>query len=288
MKLTTLIPLALKISIILIVFDLGLSASPRDAMYLFRKPGLLGRSLLSMNVIMPIFAASLAGAFDLRPAVKIALIALGVAPVPPILPKKQFKAGGQAPYVYGLLVTAALFATVFIPLAMKLIGMLFSIPLHESSAAIGKVVFLSVLAPLSAGILTRHYAPALAKRLEKPSSFVGSLLLVVSVLPVLFTQWPVIRSLIGNGTLFATAAFIVAGLAVGHLLGGPYPENRTMLALSTSSRHPGIALAIATANFPEQKQVPAAVILYLLVNATISIPYLRWRRHTEVDAKVKV
>ena len=36
---------------------------------------------------------------------------------------------------------------------------------------------------------------------------------------------------------------------------GPDPEDRVVLALSTASRHPGVALAIATANFPQETSV---------------------------------
>ena len=68
----------------------------------------------------------------------------------------------------------------------------------------------------------------------------------------------------------------LVGLAIGHLLGGPAPENRTSLAISTASRHPGIALALAQANFPAEKLVLAALLLYLLINAIVSIPYILW------------
>jgi bile acid:Na+ symporter, BASS family len=109
----------------------------------------------------------------------------------------------------------------------------------------------------------------------------ATVLLVVSVIPILFTAWPAIASLIGNGTLAAIAVFILAGLAAGHLLGGPEPDNRSVLALATASRHPAVAMAIASANFPDQKLVPAAVLLYLLISAILSAPYLKWigRQH---------
>jgi BASS family bile acid:Na+ symporter len=54
-------------------------------------------------------------------------------------------------------------------------------------------------------------------------------------------------SLVGNGTILALGAFTLAGLAAGHLLGGPNRDDCTVLALATASRHPGVALAIASA-----------------------------------------
>ncbi len=281
MNLAVLIPLALKASIALIVFGLGLQASLSDATYLFRRPSQLFRSLLSMNVVMPLFAVTLATAFNLHPAVKIALVALALSPVPPVLPKKTLKAGGRASYSVGLLAAAALLAIMVVPAVLEILERIFGWSLHQPAAAIARVVLVSVLAPLAIGIMVHRLAPGIAERLAKPVSLLATILLVASVLPVLFTQWPAIASLIGNGTLVALAAFVIVGLAVGHLLGGPEPDDRTVLAFSTASRHPGVALTIAGTNFPGEKLVLAAVLLYVLVSGIVSIPYMMWskRRH---------
>jgi hypothetical protein len=93
----TLLPYLMKVSIGLTVFALGLKVIPRDLTHLFRNPGLLFRSLLAMNVVMPLVAASLVEAFQLQPVVKIALVALSLSPVPPKLPKKELTAGAVHP-----------------------------------------------------------------------------------------------------------------------------------------------------------------------------------------------
>jgi len=87
----------------------------------------------------------------------------------------------------------------------------------------------------------------------------------------------------------AIAAFILGGLLIGHFMGGPKPENRAGLAMATASRHPGIAIALAVANFPEEKLAISAVLLYLLVNILVSIPYhiLTKRKTQEVVTEVK-
>lgn len=40
--------------------------------------------------------------------------------------------------------------------------------------------------------------------------------------------------------------FTFAALATGHLLGGPEEDDRTLLAFAAVSRHPGIAIVVAT------------------------------------------
>jgi BASS family bile acid:Na+ symporter len=277
MSLATLIPLMLKLSITVLVFSLGLEATYDDALYLFRHPSELVRSLLSMYIVMPLVAMALALGFDLHPAVKIALATLALSPVPPILPRKQVKAGGEASYAIGLLVVAALLSIVIVPLGVEVYQRVSGITLQVSAASVAWLVFTTALIPLGAGLLVHAFAPAFAERVSGPLSKVATLLLVLSVIPILFTAWRAVFSLIGNGTLVAFAAFILIGLAVGHFLGIDEPGHRRVLALSTASRHPGIAMAIAAANFPGQKLVPAATILYLIVSGILSAPYLKWR-----------
>ena len=81
------------------------------------------------------------------------------------------------------------------------------------------------------------------------------------MLPVLFTAWPSIIALVRRRTIVAIAAFVLVGLAVGHSLGGHDFHDRAVLALATATRHPGIALAIGTANFQEQEAVLPAILV---------------------------
>jgi BASS family bile acid:Na+ symporter len=103
---------------------------------------------------------------------------------------------------------------------------------------------------------------------------------VAGAIPILIVAWPAISSLVKEGGILPIAIFVLMGLAVGHLFGGPDPDDRTVLALSTATRHPGVALAIASANVPDgNKTVLAAVLLYMIVNGIVSIPYVNWRKH---------
>jgi bile acid:Na+ symporter, BASS family len=72
--------------------------------------------------------------------------------------------------------------------------------------------------------------------------------------------------------------FSAVGLAIGHALGGPDPDDRTVLALATATRHPGIAIAIASLNFPDQPGVMALVVYHLVIGGIVSAPYTRWRK----------
>jgi bile acid:Na+ symporter, BASS family len=278
MTIVVLIGLAIKASIFLTVLGLGLDADWEDVTYLFRRPSLLVRSILSLNVLMVIFAVAIATAFDVvAPAIKIALVSLAMSPVPPIFPKKLRKAGGKSSYAIGLVVTAALFSLVLIPGWLELLGRYFGFEVDEGLRQIIPIVLISIMVPLFLGILIRRLAPRFAERALNPVSVVGAVLLVISALPILFKLAPAMWGALGHGVLWTMTLFGVVGIVVGHLLGGPDLEERGILALATSTRHPGIALAIATLNFPQRKdEVMVIVVYHLLVGAIVAIPYNRW------------
>lgn len=285
MSLQKLILIGLALSALLNVFSIGLKASLHDATYLFRRPAELVRALLSMYVLMPLFVVVLMSLFDFNPAVKIALVALSVAPIPPTIPAKMVGQGGTGSYVIGLHVATGLLAIIFVPLAMAIIGQVRNLALHMTMGPVARMVFLVVVIPIAAGIGLHKLAPAFSERVARPLTMISGIGVLVCIVAVWIAAAPAMWSLIGNGTVIALLAFVVVGLAIGHLLGGPTPQNRTSLAISTASRHPGIALLLAGANFPAEKLVTAAVLLYLIVNAVGSIPYLLWvkRRQPAVE-----
>jgi len=168
MDLATLLPLVIKGSILLMVLGIGLNASWQDAVFLVRRPALLIRSLLSMYVIMPLVAAGLVIALDLPAAVQIALVALMVSPIPPILPKKELKAEGHASYAISLLVTIAVLSIISVPITVSWLAVAFDRTGGVSSLAIAKVVLSSVLVPLAIGIAIRQWATGIAKDLRDP------------------------------------------------------------------------------------------------------------------------
>src|SRR3954447_25974236 len=145
MNLVSLITLALKVSVMLVVFSLVLGVSATDVLYLRRRPGQLIRSLFSIDVVMPLVSGAMATIFHLRPPVEIALLAIAISPVPPLLARKGLKAGGHAPYIFSLLVAAAVFAIVFIPATVLLTGKIFGLDVRQSAASIAELVLLTVL-----------------------------------------------------------------------------------------------------------------------------------------------
>jgi BASS family bile acid:Na+ symporter len=286
MTIAQLISIAIQLSMALMVFCVMLDARLEDVLYLWRRPSLLVRTVLSMNVVMPAIAILIALAFpDLSPPLKIALIAMSVSPVPPFLPSTEVKAGGRSSYVVGLLAVSALSSIVFVPAAAAFIGRIFGQEVQTAPSKIAFIVVTSLLAPLVLGIVVGRIAPSFAKKIAKPLSIAGTVLLVVAFLPVLVKIWPAIAASVGNYTLLTIVSFAIVALAVGHVLGGPAPEDRGVLALSTASRHPGVALAVAH-DTPNVLPVVGVVLIVVVAGAVLGKLYVKWagRGRASVEA----
>jgi bile acid:Na+ symporter, BASS family len=283
MDLKQIVMLALQVSILCTVFGFGLRATSDDLLYLVRRPGLLVRALLAVFVIMPIVAVALVRMFDFPPTVKVVLVALAFSPVPPLLPKKESKAGGDTSFGLGLMAILALVSIVTVPTTVEVLARFLGRQLVSAPGAIAAVLFKGVLVPLALGLAVRALVPAIAERLDKPVTLVARVLLPLAVLVLVSGALSAIWALIGNGTVLAMVVFTVAGLAIGHVLGGPNPDHSVVLALSTACRHPAIALTIATANFPNQR-FGAIILLYLIVNTVVGFPYVAWQRRQIAQA----
>lgn len=272
------IMLAVKASLALTVLAVSLNARPGDATYLVRRPSLLLRSFVAMNVVMPFVALWFTIVFALSPPVKLALITLAVSPVPPFLPNKAIKSGGDNAYIVSLLTTMAALSIVVIPLTIAFFGSLFGMPLTIRPAAIANIVATGILLPVAVGMLTRRTAPVLADKLVKPVRIIATVMLIGGFIPILKQAWPAMGAVVDDGTVFAIVGITVIGLAVGQTFGGSTREDRPVLALATACRHPAVAISIATTMFPNERLVPAAVLADLLIVAVVTLPYVRMSR----------
>ena len=147
---------------------------------------------------------------------------------------------------------------------------------HELAGSVGD---LGTDLPLIVGMLVRYFVPGFAERIGEGLIKISTVLLAIAVLPILVTNAPSVWSMIGSGVIVVLVLFTSVGLVAGHLLGGPNPDDRTVLALATCTRHPGVALAIAGLNFPEHKPTVMVIVLcHLIIGVVATVLYKAWRK----------
>jgi len=271
---TAAILLVLKLSIVALIFGIGLGSTPADFGYLWRRPALLFRSLLAMYVAVPLAALAAVKWLVLPIPVKTAILVLAISAGAPLLPKKLIRLGRES-YVFSLVVTSSLLAVVTVPAWLLVLAPLFGRESAVEPGAVGLVIAQAFLAPLVLGMLLRWPLSRVAERLSDLILKAGSILLLVAGLSLLATHVRLLAE-IGWLPLVSLAGLTAVALAIGHALGGPNPDDRTALAVVCGTRHVGIAMLAASA-VPGPRTI-ALVLAYLVASAAVSIPYLRWRR----------
>lgn len=273
------VKLILVLGVVLIVVAIGVRARPGDTLLLIRQRALGIRAMTAMFVLVPAFVLLLTWAVPLERAVRVALLALAVSPMPPIISKKELEAGADADYAIGLQVLGTVFSILVVPVMLVIAQPIFGVTGSFDPFAMSKILVVSVGLPVTTGMAIGHYLPQWRSRIALWAGRAGNVALLIGAAIVLWRTWPDMLALVGGGVLWVTALTIAFALAVGHWLGGPDEGNRGALAVASAARHPAVAISLSTAVFPEESAaIVAAVELFLISNILITIPYMRWRK----------
>jgi bile acid:Na+ symporter, BASS family len=271
------IGLVFQVSIVITVFGYGLGARTDDVAYVVRRPRILVVSLLAMFVVMPVVALALELYLDLPFGTRVALVAIAVSPVPQLFSRTARESGGRVSYAYGLGFAASVASIVLVPVLVDFVGRVRDRPLGLPLTTVAGTVLLTVLLPLAVGQLVHRLLPRVADWIRETVMRAGNLLLLLACVAVLIVVLPTIMRGLDLPTLVAVVVFIAAGLAVGHFLGGPEPDDSIVLAIACATRNPGLAIPIAAANFPNENVV-VAILLYAIIGGTVQKPYVNWQK----------
>jgi BASS family bile acid:Na+ symporter len=277
--------IALQAGIVCVVIATGLRSRWSDAAYLFRRPGVLVRSILARNFFVPLGALALASVYTREPAVRAAILVMSVTGVPPTLPESEFKAGTRDQTTLGLLITQTLLAIVLVPASLMLFNKVLGTQAEFEPARVAAIVGELTLVPFFVGMVVSYISHDFSIRISLGVHRIGQLLLLVGVGGIILTFTKVWVALSGNGTLLAISLMVCAALMIGHALGGQRRQDRIALAIASASSHPGLAVAIVAANATgaEAGEAVSAVLLYVVVAALVIKGYTFLMRDVPSD-----
>ena len=279
----TLILVALQFSIFLSMLTMGMGTSAADLRSLMSQPSRLVRSLVAINMLAPAIAIAVCKAFSLHPAIIIGLMTLSVAPVSNLFVQSMLPLVGpaRASYAYGLFFASSVVSALVTPLAVLVVQAIFGGDDRVSPLAVAQVVISSVLLPLGIGLLVGRRWPA-SKRLISGFQNVSTLVLLVCGGFIIAKGSSLMGSIVREGALTAVILITLLWLAAGHFLGGPNDEDRTVLAHGTVSRHPGVAIVVAT--LTDERLAPIGVLVAVVVSSLAMVPYTQWRKRRRTSA----
>lgn len=269
--------LLVKTTIFTLMLAIGVNLSFQQMISLWRRPGLLLRSLLAVILLVPLVVLLLLRWLDLPPAVATGLAVLAAAPGAPLTHKRSRMAGGSLPYSASLQLTLALLAVLITPLTLAIFYSLFeiqteSVRVFEVARQVAIVQFL----PVSLGLLVQRFGPKLAAVIGRPLNVVANVLFLTLVILALIPGLRMIVHL-GGLPLSAIVIMVIVSLTIGHILGGPTEDERSALAVASIARNIGLALLITTLSGVEKEIIPT-LLSYMLLGAIVAIPYSLWSK----------
>ena len=271
------------LTIFTLMFALGVNHSFEQLTSLWRRPGLLLRSLLAVVVLVPLVVVLLLWVFDLPPAAATGLALLAAAPGAPLTYKRSQMAGGDPAYTASLQLTLALLAVGITPVILAMFSSLFGIVIEgvtffQVARQVAQVTFL----PVIIGLSLKQFAPRLAEVLRQPASVLANILfiLLLLMLVLLLALVPELRALLNLGGLATVAILLMVAvsLTIGHLLGGPRRDQRSALATACIARNLGLALFIAELSDYGQHFIPT-ILTYMILGGLLAVPYAIWSKH---------
>ena len=264
--------LTLQTSLVLALVAVGLQSRWSDLSYALRRPALVLRAVVAVNVIVPLVAVLLVELFPLEPVVKAGIILMAVAPLAPAVPARMLKVGATPSFTVGLFVVLVLLSIVIVPITLAILSSIYPVHVRFAPEAAARLAVASILMPLIIGILVGTFFPTIAKRALKPARVLSSAGLLLCLVLITIMMWDEMTALLGNGALLVILLTIAAGLFAGHVLGGPERNDRAALSAAAALRHPGIAGAIIAENFAGAG-IEAVTMMFLLAAVVTTAVY---------------
>jgi BASS family bile acid:Na+ symporter len=260
---------------------IGLEVTARAIADELRDRSYIIRALVANLVVVPVVGITLALAVPMPGDVRAGVVLLAFAPGAPFAIQFTSRARGRVALAAGLLFLLAATSLVVTPLAawlmfpVELVGTPLRVPVLRL------VFWLVVLAaaPLAVGLLATRVLGRAGPKLASALHAVSMLAFVSLMIHTTALRSEAMRAVSGGGVA-ALALLLLAGMAMGWLMGGPDIETREILVTGTSMRNVAICLAIASLSLPESTvgvvavayaglMIPANMLFTLAVRLTL-------------------
>jgi BASS family bile acid:Na+ symporter len=256
-------------SVFLLVVSIGLQARFGSVFRVFSDAqdrqkilGALGARFLAVRMGVP------------GPTAGAVILALSIAPIAPILPRKQLKFGGDTDWVTAFQVTGTLLSLVLAPVYLGLLSRAFGLEMDAPMSSMMTILGMTVFVPLLVGMGLRQASPELASRLVRPLGLAGTVILAGVALLILVGMWPALVAAASTPALPASLVVAISGVILGHLFVRGDVSDKVPSAQAAVSRHPGVALTLAGAALGgTQPELLANLLLFVLVAAVVLAAY---------------
>ena len=247
---------------------MGLSLTVTQIIQPLKNARLVVLALLANFVLVPLLAYLITLVIPLEDDLATGLIVLAAAAGAPFLPKLVQVAKGSTAFGVGMMVLLMVVTIFYLPLVLP-----YLLPGVEVDPwAIAQSLIMSMLVPITIGLMIKAYAPETADRWHPVMNKISNLAILLLMVFGLGLNLSNILGLIGTGGILALVLFIIGSLVIGFILGGSDPAVRSVMGLGTAQRNVAAAIVVTAANFTTGDTMAfilvASIVLLLILMPT--------------------
>ncbi|MFS4416557.1 bile acid:sodium symporter family protein [Maribacter sp. 2307ULW6-5] len=268
----------LALSLIIIMFGMGLSLSLRDFALVFLRPKAIVIGLVCQLVLLPLIGFALISVFALRPEIAIGVIILAACPGGPTSNLITHLANGDTALSVSLTAACSFITLLTIPFLINLglqqvLGEGTVIQLNVVQTVLQ--VFVIVIVPVALGMVLKSRSPKYALRMQKPVKRASGIFFVLVLLAVVIKEREMLMSSFGEAglvTLSLNLLTMLTAFLLGHLF---HLEERQRISITIEGGIQngtlGITIATLLLNNTAYAIAPAVygVVMFLTAGAFI-------------------
>lgn len=240
-----------------VMFGVALQLTPRDFYLVFLQPKAAFLGLFSQFIALPFVTFLLVLIFQPQPSMAMGMILVAACPGGNISNFLTSFARGNAALSVSMTAVASLLAVLMTPLNITLWGSLYPptsdllTSVHISFVEMAEIVALILIAPMTLGMLLRHYQPELAASMQSYMQYASILIFgafVAIAFCVNFDLFIAHVHVVLLIVLVHNGAAILTGLGIGKLFYLSFADQKT-LAIETGIQNSGLGLGLIFAFF---------------------------------------
>ncbi len=241
----------LAVSLIIIMFGMGLSLSMRDFAAVFLRPKAIIIGLVCQLIVLPIVGFTLIKIFTLQPDIAIGVIILAACPGGPTSNLITHLANGDTALSVSMTTACSLITLLTIPFIVNLglqevLGAGTSIQLNILQTILQ--VFIIVIVPVALGMLLKSKRPIFSLRMQKPVKRASGIFFVVVLLAVIIKESELLFSSLDEAGLVSLSLNLVT-MAIGYGLGYLFKlslKQRISITIEGGIQNGTLGISIAT------------------------------------------
>ncbi|MGO4919650.1 bile acid:sodium symporter family protein [Maribacter spongiicola] len=241
----------LAISLIIIMFGMGLSLEIKDFVRIFSKPKAIIIGLCCQLIILPTVGFILIRIFNLSPEIAIGIIIISACPGGPTSNLITHLANGDTALSVSLTAISSLITLVSIPFIINLglqevLGKGTTIQLNIAQTILQ--VFIIVILPVGLGMILKYNKHNFALKMEKPIKKVSGIFFVIVLVAILIKERALLITNIQEAGLVTLTLNIIT-MSIGYILGYIFNlplKQRISVAIEGGIQNGTLGISIAT------------------------------------------